>query len=140
MQKDTSKIVEELELSPDFHTFYAENQDTMVTESLSDMLNALLKSKGLSKSVVIRHTDFSDIYAYQIFSGLRMPDRKKLLNLALAMHLTAAEAQSLLKCAGYPPLYVKRPFDCIVLYGFQKQLSAWEVNEMLLEYEQETLV
>ena len=74
------------------------------------------------------------------FSGLRMPDRKKLLNLALAMHLTAAEAQGLLKCAGYPPLYVKRPFDCIVLYGFQKQLSTLEINEMLLEYEQETLV
>ena len=34
MVKDTSKIVEELGLSPDFKTFYSENKDYMVKDKL----------------------------------------------------------------------------------------------------------
>lgn len=140
MPKDTSKILEELALSPDFQTFYEENQDQMVTESLSDMLQTLMQQKNLSKSVVVRCSELSEVYAYQIFSGLRVPERKKLLSLAAAMELSASEVQQLLKCAGYPPLYAKRPFDSIVLYGFHKKLTVPEINELLNKYEQETLV
>ena len=35
MQKDTSKIVEELGLCPDFQTFYQENKDYMISGDLS---------------------------------------------------------------------------------------------------------
>ena len=44
MQKDTSKIVEELGLCPDFQTFYAENKDYMVSGNLSSLLAELLES------------------------------------------------------------------------------------------------
>ena len=55
------------------------------------------------------------------------------------MELNIDEVQQLLKSAGYPQLYVKRPFDSIVLYGFCKGLSVIEINEMLYRYELETL-
>ena len=42
MVKDTSKIVEELGLSPDFKTFYSENKDYMVKEDLSQLLDGLI--------------------------------------------------------------------------------------------------
>lgn len=139
MEKDTSKIVEELKLCPDFTTFYSENKAYMVSESLADLLARLLTEKGLRKAEVIRRAELSEVYAYQIFSGLRVPDRKKLLCLAVGMGLTLDEVQTLLKCAGYSPLYVKLPFDSIVLYGVCKKLSVVEINELLFAYGLKTL-
>ena len=139
LQKDTSKIVEELGLCDDFKTFYNENKEYMVSASLSQMLNDLIKEKGLKKSEVIRKSELSEVYSYQIFSGLRVPERKKLLCLAVGMGLNLDEVQTLLKCAGYSPLYVKISFDSIIIYGICKQLSIVEINEILFEYGLETL-
>ncbi len=138
LPKDTTKIVEELGLCPDFRTFYDENKAYMVQSSLSDMLQQLLTEKGLKKSLVIKNAE-SEVYAYQIFSGLRIPERKKLLCLAIGMALDLEETQLLLKCAGYPTLYVKLPFDCIVLYGICNHRSVAEINELLYAYHLETL-
>ena len=139
MQKDTSEIVKELGLFPDFQTFYNENQEYMITSDLAQLLEELLHRKGLKKSHVIKNAELSEIYGYQIFSGVRVPERKKLLCLAISMGLNIDEVQKLLKCAGYSPLYVKIPFDSAVLYGFCKKLSVVEINELLYEYDLETL-
>ncbi len=139
MYKDTSKIVEELGLCPDFKTFYRENKEYMVSGSLSELLTGLLEQKGLKKAEVIRQAELSEVYAYQIFSGLRIPERNKLLCLAVGMGLNIEEVQQLLKCAGYSQLYVKLPFDSIILYGLCKQLSVVQINELLYEYHMETL-
>ena len=139
MQKDTSEIVKELGLCPDFQTFYKENKEYMVSTDLAQLLAELLEQKGLRKSQVIKNAEFSEVYGYQIFSGLRVPERKKLLCLAVSMKLNIDETQQLLKCGGYPPLYVKKPFDSVVLYGLCKELSVVEINELLYKYELETL-
>lgn len=139
MQKDTSKIVEELGLFPDFQTFYRENKDYMVSGNLAQLLAQLLERKGLKKSQIIKNAEIAEVYGYQIFSGIRVPERKKLLCLAIGMNLNIEETQQLLKCAGYSQLYVKLPFDSIVLYGLCKQLSVVQINELLYEYDLETL-
>ena len=139
MQKDTSEIVKELGLFPDFQTFYNENKEYMVSSNLAQLLEELLLRKGLKKSQVIKNAELSEIYGYQIFSGVRVPERKKLLCLAISMGLNIDEVQKLLKSAGYPQLYVKKPFDSVVLYGFSKGMSVVEINEMLYKYDLETL-
>ncbi len=139
MSKDTTKIVEELGLCADFNDFYNENKDYMITSSLSEMLSSLLESKQLKKAQVIRKAELSEVYAYQIFSGLRVPERNKLLCLAVAMELSLEETQTLLKCAGYSPLYVKLPFDSVVLYGICKKMTVVEINGLLYEYDLEML-
>ena len=139
MQKDTSEIVKELGLCPDFQTFYTENKDYMVYGNLSQLLAQLLESKGLKKAQVIKDAELSEVYGYQIFSGIRIPERKKLLCLAVGMGLNVDETQQLLKCAGYSQLYVKLPFDSIVLFGLCKALSVVQINELLYEYALETL-
>ena len=139
MQKDTSKIVEELGLCPDFTTFYNENKQYLITTTLSEMLEQLLNKKGLKKSDVIKQSEMSEVYGYQIFSGIRVPERNKLLCLAVAMGLNIDEMQILLKTAGYTPLYVKLPFDSVVLYGICKGMSVIEINELLYEYGLDTL-
>lgn len=139
MAKDTAKIVEELRLCADFCTFYDENKNYMVTDTLAGLLERLLTEKGLKKAAVIKKAELSEVYGYQIFSGLRVPERKKLLCLAVGMGLSLDEVQSLLKCAGYSSLYVKLPFDSVVLYGICKGLSVVEINELLYAYDLETL-
>lgn len=139
MQKDTSEIVKELGLCPNFQTFYDENKDYMLSESLSQLLNRLLEDNGMKKSQVIRAAELSEVYGYQIFSGVRVPERKKLLCLAVGMELNIEQTQQLLKCAGYPQLYVKLPFDSVILYGLCKGLRVLQINELLYRYGLETL-
>lgn len=139
MIKDTADIVEELDICSDFKTFYNENKDYMVKEDLSALLDGLIKKYNLKKSQIIRAAEMSEVYAYQIFSGLRIPERKKLLCIAIAMGLSLDEVQTLLKSAGYSTLYVKLPFDSIILYGVCKKMSVVEINEILYEYGLETL-
>ncbi len=139
MQKDTTKIVEELGLCSNFKTFYDENKEYMISKTLSDFLSQLIAEKGLKKADIIKNSELSEVYAYQIMSGLRIPERKKLLCLALGMSLNLDEVQTLLKSAGYSPLYVKLPFDSIIIFGICKNLSVVETNELLFEYGLETL-
>lgn len=139
MQKDTSDIVKELGLFPDFQTFYDENKEYMISTDLHNLLAELLNRKGLKKSQVIKNAELSEIYGYQIFSGVRVPERKKLLCLAIGMGLNIEQTQNLLKCAGYAPLYVKLPADSVVLYGLCKTLTVSQINELLYKYDLETL-
>ena len=139
MVKNTAKIVEELGLCDDFKTFYDENKEYMASGTLSEMLTDLQKKKNLRKTDIIKRSELSEVYAYQIFSGQRHPDRKKLLCLAIGMDLNIDETQQLLKAAGYSQLYVKLPFDSVILYGLCKGLSVVQINELLYTYELEML-
>lgn len=139
MAKDTAEIVKQLQLSPDFQCFYRENKDYMVDKTLAQLLEQLLKESGISKAKAIRNSEMSELYAYHIFAGSRIPERGKVLALAIGMGLPLEKIQQLLKAAGYSPLYVKRPFDSIVLYGIFKKMSVAEINELLYDYGMETL-
>lgn len=57
MEKNTSRIVEELGLCSDFISFYDENKEYMVSASLSEMLAELLSEKGLKKVDVIKRAE-----------------------------------------------------------------------------------
>ncbi len=139
VSKDTTKIVEELKLSPDFKSFYEENTDSMITKSLSELLNELIKEKNIKKNAAIDRAELSEIYGYQIFSGARLPERKKLICLAIGMELDLEQTQRVLRCGGYSPLYVKLPFDAVVMYAIVNRLSVIQANEMLYEYMGEML-
>jgi len=139
MHKDTSKIVEELMLCPDFKTFYDENRSHIIETTLAEHLAGLIQKYDLKKAQVVHDAEISEVYAYQILSGQRVPERKKLLCLAVAMKLSLDEVQTLLRHAGYPMLYVKLPLDSVIMYGICKRLSVSEINELLYEYQLETL-
>jgi len=139
MQRDTSEIVEQLKLSADFQSFYQENKDYMVDKSLSELLEQLLKQSNISKATAIKNAEMSEVYGYHIFSGKRIPERGKVLALAVGMELNLEQVQQLLKAAGYSPLYVKRPFDSIVLYGICKKMTVAQINELLYDYGFDTL-
>ena len=136
---NTENIVKELKLCEDFQTFYDENKDYMTTHTLAELLAQLLNETGKKKADVIHNSELSEVYGYQIFAGTRLPERKKLLALALAMELTLEQTQFLLRAGGYAPLYVKIPFDCVVMYGICKKINVLDLNDMLFRYGCETL-
>jgi hypothetical protein len=139
MQKDTAEIVKQLQLSPDFQCFYQENKEYMVDKSLAQLLDQLLQQTGISKAKAIKNAEMSEIYGYHIFAGTRIPERGKVLALAIGMGLKMEQIQQLLKTAGYSTLYVKRPFDSVVLYGIVKKMTVAQINELLYDYGMETL-
>lgn len=139
MQKDTAEIVKQLQLSPDFQSFYQEHREYMVNQSLAQLLEQLLQQTGITKAKAIKNAEMSEVYGYHIFAGSRIPERGKVLALAIGMGLNLEQVQQLLKAAGYSPLYVKRPFDSLVLYGIFNKMSVAQINELLYDYGMETL-
>lgn len=139
MIKDTSEMLKELEACSNFEEFLEENNATMVKKALSESLEELLKKHNIKKSEAVKRSEINEIYAYQIFAGSRIPERAKLLCIAIGLGLTLQEVQNLLKTSGYAPLYVKIPFDCIIAFGIHKKLSLMKINSLLYENELETL-
>ena len=140
MKKDTSALEQELKSFNNFEAFYNENNESIGDISLSECLNEIIESKNLSKSEIIEKSQMNEIYAYQIMSGVKKkPTRNKVLCLAVAMNLTFEEVQNLLKKSGYPTLYAKKPFDCIIIYGLCNKMNVVEINELLFDYDMETL-
>ncbi len=139
MSKNTAEIIKELKLSSDFKRFYQENKEYMVDKTLAQFLEQLLQETGISKAKAIKNAEMSEIYGYHIFAGTRIPERGKVLALAIGMGLKLDQIQQLLKVAGYSTLYVKRPFDSVVLYGICNNMSVAQINELLYDYDMETL-
>ena len=139
MKRDTAQLLEELKECSDFTRFYQSHEAVLLSRTLSELLGELLRKHHIKKADAIRNSELSEDYAYQIFSGLRVPERKKLLSLAVGMGLDLEEIQSLLKASGYAPLYVKIPFDCIVIYGICKKHTVAKLNYLLFDYGMETL-
>lgn len=140
MKKDTTKLLEELQGFSSFESFFQENETSLSTTSLGETLKSLIEQHGLTLSQVVENSEMSEVYAYQILSGIKKhPKREKVLCLAFGIGLSCDETQELLKITGYAPLYAKRPFDAVVLYGLYKRLSVVEVNNILFEYGQGTL-
>ena len=131
MKKTTAQLLKEIKLNPDFKTFYKTNRDSLITESLAELLEEFLQKSGKSKAAVIRDSQISDVYGYKIFEGEKNPKRNKLLALAFGMELDLGQTQKLLRCAGYAPLYAKIPFNSVVIYALCKKLSVSQLNDLL---------
>ena len=139
MVKDTSEMLSELAACSDFKEFLNENSEIIVKKELSHCLNELLLKHNIKKNEAVKNSQINEIYAYQIFSGSRVPERNKLLCICIGMGLELLEVQNLLKVSGYAPLYVKNPFDCTIMFGIHKKLKLLEINALLYENGLDTL-
>lgn len=134
MKKNTSDLLSELKECDSFGSFYNNNQLQFTETNVGQYLNSLVERKNLKKSAVIKSSELSEIYGYQIFSGIRRPDRSKLLPIVLAMHLTVEETQELFKACGYSMLYAKDPRDSAIIFAIEHGLTVSKTNELLTKY------
>ena len=138
-KKPTDELMEQLTDSDSLERYLKENKPYFVDLSLAELLNKKLKEHGKEKSAVIKAAEINEIYAYQIFSGKRIPSRDKLLCLLFGLELSVSEVQEFLKMTGRAPLYPKNVRDTIILSGLQNSLTVVQVNELLYDHGEKTL-
>ena len=139
MSKKTEELLNILKENDSFKKYLEENREEMYTGNLPDLLSELVEKSGMKRIDAIVAADISEIYGYQIFSGMRRPERGKLLRLAIALRADLDDIQKLLRYAGYPPLYVRLPADCVIIYGIVHHMTLEQINDLLLEYEQKPI-
>lgn len=100
--------------------------------NFTEYLEALLSQSGLKKAEIIKKANLHREYGYQIFKGIRTPDKDKIICISLAMHLSVEETNHLLSLSNNGSLYAKVARDAIVIYCLNNKLDVMATNEMLL--------
>lgn len=114
-------------------------EDSFQNINISEYLNELLQTQGLSPRDIIIKLNMERSYAYQILKGRRNPTRNFLIRIALLCQLTVDETQKLFTAGNRPILYPRNRFDAAVLYCIQHKLNEEELNELLLDIGEEML-
>ena len=138
-KKSTSNLENELKKSKSIESFLQENQAELSASVLTEQLQSLMTSKGLTKSDVVKESNLNEVYAYQILSGARRPSRDKLLCLCFAMKASLEETQSLLRQNCFAPLYVKNRRDSIIIFAITHDHSIIQLNSALYDHGEEVL-
>ncbi|MEG1270569.1 MAG: XRE family transcriptional regulator [Ruthenibacterium sp.] len=139
-EKSTENLLESLRQHPQAEQAVTTAKGSYVCETLPQALAAFLQRKHITKADAIRCSMLNNIYAHQIFSGLKTPSRDKLLLLGFGMNLTFDEMQTLLKRQGYAQLYAKMSRDAFIIHAFLHTTPILELNTQLYEHELKTLL
>lgn len=138
-EKDTTDLQSELMSAPDLGRFLSENEDKFNSETFTDLLQSLFRTKKISKAALAKKAGISNVYLYQIFSGERNPSRNRILCLCFGLNATLDESQEMLKRSGFAQLYVKEKRDAIIIYALSHSMTLDEVNDQLFLEHEETL-
>lgn len=140
MKKSTDELLDEIKSANTIDEYLDENSESISPQKVSEMLEALVEQKGLIKSEVIAKSEISQVYAYQIFSGVKeAPSRDKVLSLLIAMEISLDEVQSFLKLSGYPFLYAKNKRDSIIIFCIENKMTVVQTNNELYSHGEATL-
>lgn len=129
--KTTDELNHEIRTATDIEDYLTKNKDSLLNSDLSGHLNMLLSQKGISRADVVRRSLLDRAYVYQIFSGEKNPSRDKLIALAFGMCLSDGEMQKMLKLSGNRELYARDERDALILFALQREMTIFEVNELL---------
>ncbi|MEE1002139.1 MAG: XRE family transcriptional regulator [Acutalibacteraceae bacterium] len=139
LKKPTDELMNEINQSNNIDKYLKDNSDYMLDRGLSEILESIIDKKGLKKSLVIKKAEISEVYGYQIFSGVKKPLRDKLLSICIAMELTLEETQDVLKHGSFALLYPKNKRDSIIIFGIDNKMSVCEINNLLYDKNEDTL-
>lgn len=138
-KKNTDDLQQELTSAPDLSRFLEHNQQQFMSENFSDLLCDLFQKSGLSKAALAKLAGTSEVYLYQLFSGVRTPSRDKALCLCCGLSATLEESQELLRRSGHAQLYAKNRRDAIIIYGLAHHMALVEINDYLFAANEATL-
>lgn len=132
--KTTDELNHEIKVATDIEDYLTKNKKNMLTRSLSEHLNLLLRQKNLSRADVVRGSQLDRTYVYQIFSGEKTPSRDKLIAIAFGLRLSDDETQKMLKLSGNRELYARDERDTLILFSLQQKKTIFETNELLINH------
>ena len=108
--------------------------------SLPNFFQNICKEKGISKSDLIKNAEIDRTYGYQILNGTKKPSRDKLLKLCISASLDIEESNKALKLGNVGQLYPKNPRDSIIIFGINKKLNLFQIDELLFNLNFDTLI
>lgn len=126
--KSTEELLRLLE-NLDIEEF--KKEDSFQNVNISDYLNGLLDGHGLQVKDIVVKLNMERSYTYQILNGRRNPTRNFLIRIALLCQLSVDDTQKLLTMGNRPILYPHNRFDAAVLYCIQHKLHEEELNALL---------
>lgn len=117
----------------DLEQFIVHHVDIFNQNDFHGYLTTIQRRTPFSIKAIIDATYIDPSYCYQIFRGIRMPNRNKILQIAIVLQLPLTEVNRLLKLAGKHSLYIKDLRDTIIIHGFHKKLSLDDLECLLIE-------
>lgn len=97
----------------------------------SSYLSELLIKYNMTIQQVLEKAVISRSFGYQIFNGLRNPNRDILLRIAIVMKLNVDEVQRLLKISRRGELYPKIRRDAAIIFCMKNNCDLTDIVELL---------
>ena len=141
LQHTTDELFQLIQSSP--HEFFSrEPQDISHSSSelFADYLKEIMGKYKITSGELIARANLSKSHLYQILSGERNPSRDIVLVIALAITITLAETQRLLKLAQKSELYPRVRRDAAVICCIEQHLSLFETNDFIESISEEPLL
>lgn len=137
--KTTEELYNEIQSGKDILNYLEENQEEIMQATLPEYLKIWLQEKDTTKAQVVKKSNLSKPYVYQIFQGKKSPSRDKIIAISFGFEMTCEETQKLLKQAGFRELYPRDGRDVLILSGIRDKLNMIDMNERLYDHEVEVL-
>lgn len=136
---NTKDMLAMLQKTTDFSRFMRRCESGFSEPQVSAVLCALSEKYGVDRARVIARSGVERGYAYQAFSGRRVPSRDKLICLAFGLGASLEDAQELLRAAEKRELYPKIRRDAAIIFCLQRKLPLSDCHALLASIAEEGL-
>lgn len=137
--EQTTKLIDELRQTRNIDKYLSKYNFDSNAMSFVDYLEHKVQESGKRKSTIIRCINMSRSYAYEVFSGAKIPSRDKVIMLSFGMEMDFDETQKFLTMAKYNPLHPKDKRDSIIMYAKYNHHTFIETNMLLNEFDEREL-
>ena len=128
-------LLDDIDNESNLDEFLSNNLTSNSNIELYKYFEEVFKEKKLKKSNVIKNADIDRTYGYEILRGDKKPSRDKILQLCLGAGFTLEETNKALKLGNCGELYPKVKRDSIIIFGLNRMLDVFSINELLYKYE-----
>lgn len=91
--------------------------------SFAEIMETMLKQKGMSKASLAKRAATSEVYLHQLFSGRRKASGNRMICLCIGLGASLPETQKILRLSGVSQLYPKVKQDAVIMYGILHQMN-----------------
>ncbi len=136
MRKSTKEIANEMDRATSFEEVKEIiRQNSIGRETFGDRLLELCAEYDKTPAELLKDLTISKSQFYAVLNGERRPSRVAVIKIVLTLGVNLAEADELLKLAGYKELYPKSREDAVIRFGIEHKKNIYEINEVLKEYD-----
>ena len=113
--------------------FFPVNWDGFLDESIRDFFDELFEKSSMKKSDVIRRTNLSRTYAYQLMDGRRLGKRDYYFGIAIAMSLDLSTTQRMLAVTHSGALHPLIKRDAAIIFALNHKYGCDKTCDFLCE-------